>query len=99
MFHRKLVMVLLMSERVGRYLADIGKRAGRRGLHTLDRETARNMVRVREARRAFRRFHAQCFWSCDPDYIPSIADVEWVARELMRNGGREAWEIGAKLCR
>jgi len=88
-----------MSEHIREYLAEIGRRGGRKSRRTLDSETARNMVRLREARRAYRRFHARCFWSCDPRYVPTLEDVEWVGRELMKNGGREAWEIGARLCR
>ncbi len=57
------------------------------------------MVKLREARRAFRRFHTQCFWSFDPDYVVTMDDVPWVARQLMEHGGREGWLIGAKLCR
>lgn len=57
------------------------------------------MVRVREARRAYRRFHAQCFWSFDPLYRIGPGDVDWVAQQLRRHGGREAWEIASKLCR
>lgn len=57
------------------------------------------MVRVREARRAFRRFHAQCFWSFDPKRTITSADVAWVAEQLMKNGGRDAWAVGARLCR
>jgi len=57
------------------------------------------MVRVREARRAYRRFHAQCFWSYPPDLVIGVDDVPWVAEQLMRNGGDEAWAVGARLCR
>ena len=88
-----------MSEKIRRYLSDIGKRGGRKSRRTLDSETARNMVRLREAKRAFRRFYARCFWSYDPDYVLTLDDIEWVAKQLMKNGGREAWEVGAKLCR
>ena len=88
-----------MSEKIRKYLSDIGKRGGRKSRRTLDSETARNMVRLREAKRAFRRFSASCFWSYDPDYVLTLDDVEWVAKQLMKNGGREAWEVGAKLCR
>ena len=88
-----------MSERIRKYLSHIGRRGGQKSRRTLDSETARNMVRLREAKRAYRRFHARCFWSYDPDYALTLGDVEWVAKQLMRNGGREAWDIGAKLCR
>jgi hypothetical protein len=57
------------------------------------------MVRVREARRAFRRFHTECFWSYDPQYVVTTDDVAWVAEQLMSRGGRSAWLAGAKLCR
>lgn len=57
------------------------------------------MVRVREARRAFRRYHAQCFWSFDPDYKVGLGDVAWVAEQLRKGGGREAWMAAEKLCR
>lgn len=87
-----------MDERVRSYLAEIGRRGGRKSRRTLDTETARAMVRVREARRAYHRFHALCFWSYRPDLRIGHGDVEWVARTLMRFGNREAWEIGRRLC-
>ena len=84
---------------VRRYLAEIGRRGGIKSRRTLDHATARDMVRVREARRAFRRFRTLCFWSCRPDLTISRADVPWVAEQLMKHGDREAWLLGAKLCR
>lgn len=80
------------------YFSEIGRRGGRRSRRALDSDTARTMVRVREAKRAFKRFHAQCFWSYDPNYTITARDVSWVAEQLMKNGGREAWTVGAKLC-
>ena len=88
-----------MDRRIRAYLAEIGRRGGRKSRRTLDPESARAMVRVREARRAYRRFHAQCFWSYDPEYIVGANDVAWVSEQLKRHGGREAWEIAGKLCR
>lgn len=84
---------------VRRYLARIGARGGRRSRRSLLPETARAMVRVREARRAYRRFHASCFWSYRPDLVIRADDVPWVAEQLMKHGNREAWRIGARLCR
>lgn len=84
---------------VKRYLAEIGARGGRKSRRSLDPETARDMVRVREARRAFRRFRTTCFWSYRPDLEIGAADVPWVAEQLMKHGNREAWLAGAKLCR
>ena len=84
---------------VRRYLAAIGARGGRRSRRTLDAETARGMVRVREARRAYRRFRHSCFWSYRPDLVIRAADVPWVAEQLMKHGNREAWQVGVRLCR
>jgi hypothetical protein len=88
-----------MDPKVRRWLAEIGRRGGQRSRRVLAPESARAMVRVREARRAYRRFHTECFWSFDPDYRIAPEDVAWVAERLMTHGGREAWLVGAKLCR
>ena len=85
--------------RIRRYLAEIGARGGRKSRRTLDPETARAMVRVREARRAFRRFRSSCFWSYRPDLVIGADDVPWVAEQLMKHGNRETWHVGASLCR
>lgn len=84
---------------IRQYLAQIGALGGRRSRRVLDSHTARNMVRVREARRAFRRFRTMCFWSYRPDLVIGAADVAWVAEQLMKHGNREAWRAGVKLCR
>jgi hypothetical protein len=88
-----------MDRKVRSYLSEIGRRGGRVSRRRLSAESARDMVRAREAQRAFRDFHAQCFWSEDPNYRVTGADVPWVAERLMRYGGRKGWERGAKLCR
>jgi hypothetical protein len=88
-----------MQPEVRAYLAEIGRRGGRKSRRTLDSETARAMVRVRQARRIYRRFHAECFWSYDPDYCIGMSDVAWVAEQLRKHGGHEAWEAARKLCR
>jgi hypothetical protein len=84
---------------IRKYLARIGARGGRKSRRTLDPETARTMVKVREARRAFRRFRSMCFWSYRPDLIIRAEDVAWVAEQLMKHGNRKAWHAGARLCR
>lgn len=81
------------------HLRQIGRRGGLQSRRHLSRDAARNMVRIREARRAYRRFHALCFWSRDPDHKVSAADIPWVIEGLRRNGNREAWEVAARLCR
>ena len=88
-----------MKREVKSYLAEIGRRGGRKSRRTLDSETARAMVRVREARRLYRQFHAECFWSFDPDYRIGLSDIAWVAEQLRKHGGRDAWETARRLCR
>lgn len=88
-----------MDSQVRKYLSAIGKRGGRKSRRVLDPETAKDMVRVREARRAYRLFHTSCFWSFDPDYVVTLSDVPWVASELRKHGGRAAWEAATRLCR
>ena len=53
-----------------------------RSRRRLSREDALDMVRVREARRAFREFHAQCFWFMPSDMKITLEDVPEVARGL-----------------
>ena len=84
---------------VRQYLAIIGRRGGLKSRRPLDPATARAMVTVREAGRAFRRFRAACFWSYRPDLVITRHDVPWVAEQLMKHGNREAWTVGARLCR
>ena len=88
-----------MRDYVRDYLSRIGRRGGLKSRRTLDSATARRMVGVRQARRAFRRFHTSCFWSYRPDLVIGADDVEWVAEQLMKQGNREAWRIGKSLCR
>lgn len=80
------------------YFSEIGRRGGRASRRTLTSVDAQRMVRVREIRRAFRRFHPQCFWSYDPDLQVGAADAAWVAERLKRYGGRVAWNVAARLC-
>ena len=88
-----------MESKVREYLAEIGRRGGLKSRRVLAPETAREMVRVREARRVYRRFHAKCFWSYDPDYRIGPSDIAWVAEQLRKHGDRAAWEAAGKLCR
>lgn len=87
-----------MKDAVREYLATIGRRGGLKSRRALPAKTARQMVRVREARRAYRKYHARCFWSFDPNYVIGPSDVAWVAQQLRKHGGRDAWEVASKLC-
>lgn len=85
--------------KLSRYFAQIGARGGRKSRRTLTPEAAREMVRVREARRAFRRFRTRCFWSYRPDLAIGTADIPWVVEQLRKHGNREAWRVANRLCR
>ena len=84
---------------IRRYLQEIGRRGGLKSRRALDAGTARDMVRVREARRAFKRFRTTCFWSYRPDLVIGLAEVPWVAEQLKKQGNREAWRVAERLCR
>jgi hypothetical protein len=88
-----------MNSEVRRYLAEIGRRGGRKSRRKLDPETARDMVRVREARRAFHKFHALCFWSYRKDLEIGLARIDWVVETLRKNGDMRAWKAAERLCR
>lgn len=88
-----------MDDRVKSYLAEIGRKGGRKSRRKLDPLKAKEMVKVREARRAYRKFHTLCFWSFDPELEVGVADISWVTEGLRKNGNRYAWEAAARLCR
>jgi len=87
-----------MDSAIQNYLRDIGRRGGKKSRRKLSPESARDMVRIREARRAYRTFHARCFWSFDPDYVVSLEDIPWIVRYLRAHGARPGWEKAATLC-
>ena len=87
-----------MDAALKHYLSEIGRRGGRKSRRLLTPEEARRMTRVREARKAFRRFHTRCFWSAPPDLRITAEDIPWVARKLREQGGREGWEAAQRLC-
>ncbi len=84
---------------VREYFSRIGRRGGLRSRRNLSSDEARDMVRVREARRAFREFHTQCFWYLRPDLVVTLNDVPEIVRGLRQHGGRKGFRIAARLCR
>ena len=83
---------------IHQYLAQIGRKGGRKSRRVLSATDAREMVRVREARRAFRTFHAQCFWHMRKDLLVTRDDIPDIIRGLRKNGGRRGFLVAAKLC-
>ena len=88
-----------VPQEVSAYLSAIGRKGGTKSRRRLSSEDAHKMVRVREARRIFRRFYAQCFWYMRQDMEVTIADIPELVRGLRQNGGRQGFLLAAKLCR
>ena len=84
---------------ISRYMAEIGRRGGRKSKRVLGREQAQRMVRIREARRAYREFHDRCFWSSPMELAVTEADIPWIIEQLRRHGGWSGWERADRLCR
>ncbi len=84
---------------VSAYLSRIGRKGGKKSRRSLSSQDARNMVRIREARRMFREFHAQCFWFLREDAEIGLADIPEIARGLRQHGGRRGFLLAEKLCR
>ncbi len=40
-----------------------------------------------------------CFWSYRKDLDIGLADVDWVAETLKKNGDMRAWKAAERLCR
>ena len=77
--------------------AEAGRLGGQRSRRQLSAQTARAMVSVREARRAYRSHHLTCFWWARPDFVIRIGDVAWVADGLRKHGGRDSWRLAMRL--
>lgn len=55
--------------------------------------------RLELARRAFKEFFAQCFWSYDPQLQITEQHIPFIIRELRHNGGHKGYRVAAELCR
>ena len=92
-------MMKNIDTNISRYLSEIGRNGGRKSRRSLASQTARDMVRIREARKAFRMFHAQCFWYMREDMKITLQDIPEIVRGLRQNGGRQGFLLAARLCR
>jgi len=61
-------------------------------------KSAQLMVKVREARKAYKKYYTMCFWSYDPNYKVTQSDLLWVSEQLKKYGNLETWRLGVKLC-
>ena len=55
--------------------------------------------RLELARKAFREFHAQCFWSYRLDAEMTEEKIPFVVRGLREHGGLAGYRIAAEICR
>jgi hypothetical protein len=55
--------------------------------------------RVELARRAFKQFHAQCFWSYREDAEITEEKIPFVVRGLREHGGLAGYRAASELCR
>ena len=62
-------------------------------------DTAARQRRLELARKAFKEFYAQCFWSYREDAEITEADIPWVVRELRHNGGHRGYRVVGEICR
>ena len=88
-----------MNPVISQYMATIGRTGGRKSRRKLSPEQAQKMVQIREARRAYRDFHAECFWNSPAGLKILETDIPWVVDQLKKHGGQRGWERAQKLCR
>ena len=55
--------------------------------------------RLELARRAFKDFYAQCFWSYREDAEITEERIPFVIRRLREHGGLAGYRVAANLCR
>lgn len=55
--------------------------------------------RLELARKAFRDFHALCFWSYREDAEITEDKIPFIVRGLREHGGAAGYRVAAELCR
>jgi hypothetical protein len=83
---------------ISAYFAKMGRKGGQTSRRTLTPSEAKNMVRIREARHAFKNYYSRCFWYMPSDLVVAPSDIPEIARGLRTNGGREGFLLAARLC-
>ena len=61
-------------------------------------DTAARQRRLELARKAFKEFYAQCFWSYREDAEITEQKIPFVIRGLREHGGLAGYQIAAELC-
>jgi len=88
----------VIQKELSAYFSALGRKGGAKSRRVLSSDEARQMVRIREARRIFKRFYAQCFWYMRPDLNITRETIPVLVRGLRQNGGRQGFLLAAKLC-
>jgi len=86
-----------ISDEIKTCLRGIGAEGGRGGIRRLDSAQARRMAAVHEARRAFRDYKTQCFWSFDPAWNIQNEQVPLVIRTLRNEGNAQAFALAKRI--
>jgi hypothetical protein len=63
---------------------------------TVDAERER---RLELARRVFKEYYAQCFWSWDSALEIRESDIPHLVEGLRENGGHQGYRLARELCR
>ena len=64
-----------------------------------DDDAEASQRRLELARKAFKDFYAQCFWSYRPDAEITEEKISFVVRGLREHGGLAGYRVAAELCR
>jgi hypothetical protein len=86
-----------ICDEIKTFLRKSGSKGSGRSRRRLDSHQARRMVAVREARRAFRVYKTQCFWSFDPDWSIHNAQVPLVIQTLRSEGNAQAFALAKRI--
>lgn len=87
-----------MDKNVKTYLAEIGRVGGKKSRRTLSKDQARQMVKVREAKKAFKEYYSRCFWHLKSDLEITEDNLYLIIKGLKNYGDRRAFLIASKLC-
>jgi len=88
-----------MNPEIRKYLSKIGRKGGEASRRVLTQAQAKNMVRIREANRAFHKFYSRCFWHLNPDIKITRENLPLIIKGLRLYGGHQGFLTADKLGR
>lgn len=86
-----------MDPAIKNYLSSIGRIGGAKSKRRLSATEAKAMVRIREAKRAFKQYYTECFWHLKPDLKITRDNIHIVVNGLKNYGDRKAFFLAHKL--